>query len=247
MNNKDNCAYYGINLNQKEIYIPYFRHLTDLKVGDLLIVETNRGQEFGSIVYYYNCCRNSKRQKDVQIKKVIRKANEEDLATIKKCHELEKEYKLIINNLLNKLKLASEVKTCKIELLFDQKTLYIFLKRINEKQNRKKIPIKEIINELRKELQLNVFVEEISERNFAQKIGGMGVCGYPLCCKTFINKLGSISIKFAREQNLSINLQKLSGQCSKLKCCIKYEKENYEEGKLDPEFLKHSDDEEPLL
>ncbi|MFA5880246.1 MAG: regulatory iron-sulfur-containing complex subunit RicT [Candidatus Margulisiibacteriota bacterium] len=238
---KDNCAYFGININNKEINIPYFRHLIDFAIDDLLILDTNRGQEFGKIIYYYNCCRDSKKHREVIIKKIVRKANEEDLEIIKAIPKLEQEFKAKIHNILKSFNLHNEAKVCKLDLLFDKKSLYVFLKRLNDKNEKKKLPIAELINDLKKEFHLNIFLEEISERNFAQKIGGLGICGYPLCCKRFQNKLSSVSVKFAREQNLAINLQKLSGQCNKLKCCIKYEKSNYKDGKLDSDFFNKTE------
>ncbi len=232
---------FGISINNQGKIIPLNQTNEDCKIGDIFIVETNRGIEFGEIK---NCfCyanRNSRGQENENtlfVKKIIRKVNAEDLLNINQLPVLEKEYKSLIQNIFVKYKVENLIKICHTELIFDKSIFYVFYKEI-EKENSQKIPLKEIMAEARKALNCRVNIEAISERNLAKMLGGVGVCGYQLCCCSFIKKWSAISVKFAREQGLAINLNKLTGECNKLKCCLKHEKTNYDHGKLDPGFYE---------
>ena len=96
-----------------------------------------------------------------------------------------------------------------------------------------RVDFRELLKELSNELKCRIELKQIGPRDRSKAIGGIGICGLPLCCKSFLNEFEGISINMAKNQFLALNIQKLSGQCAKLLCCLKYEDEQYSELKKD--------------
>lgn len=204
-----------------------------LENGQNVIVETNRGIEWGTLSII--CCAtspNKRRKGEMTCKRILRTATPEDQATYLETVRLKHDYLQKAKELLLTLNLP--IKLLKAELLFDKSHFYVdytYLIDANNPQKRKP-PAQPFSSALAKAIQCKVLITEYSDRNIAKLLGAVGICGHEVCCKKFLTKLPIVSVKLAKEQGLPINMTKLSGQCGRLKCCLRYEKENYENGKF---------------
>ena len=187
--------------------------------GDKVIVETARGVEFGSVVT------GPKDVPDEEImqplKSVIRVATEEDKRTEERNREKEKE---AFNICLEKIRKHNlEMKLINAEYTFDNNKVLFYFTADG------RIDFRELVKDLAAVFRTRIELRQIGVRDETKIRGGIGICGRPLCCNTYLSEFAPVSIKMAKEQNLSLNPTKISGVCGRLMCCLTNEEETYEE------------------
>lgn len=191
---------------------------TDISEGDHVIVETARGVEYGNVVLGI---RDVEYEKVIQpLKAVIRVATPEDDAREAKNREKEKEAFKICLEKIAKHKLA--MKLIKAEYTFDNNKILFYFTADG------RIDFRELVKDLASVFKTRIELRQIGVRDETKILGGIGVCGRPLCCSSYMADFIPVSIKMAKEQNLSLNPSKISGVCGRLMCCLKYEEDTYE-------------------
>ena len=191
----------------------------ELKAGDKVIVETARGVEFGSVVT------GIKEVPDDQIsqplKPVIRIATQDDVRREAKNREKEKEAFKICQEKIRKHGL--EMKLIDAEYTFDNNKVLFYFTADG------RIDFRELVKDLASVFRTRIEFRQIGVRDETKIRGGIGICGRPLCCHTYLTEFAPVSIKMAKEQNLSLNPTKISGVCGRLMCCLTNEEETFEE------------------
>lgn len=185
------------------------------KVGDHVVVETVRGLELGKIVKETE----SFLSNGMEIKPVIRKATEQDLKQVEENAEKAKKALEICAECIQKLGL--EMNLIEAEYTLDcSKIIFIYVAD-------ERVDFRELLKELASIFKCRIELRQIGPRNKAKIIGGLGTCGMETCCSRFLNDFDVVSINMAKNQLLALNIQKLSGQCGKLMCCLKFEDNQY--------------------
>ncbi|MCL2407332.1 MAG: stage 0 sporulation family protein [Defluviitaleaceae bacterium] len=187
----------------------------DMKV----IVETARGVECGTVKLANRFVPESAIV--APLKKIIRIATDEDLSQIEKNREREAEAIPVFAEAVKRHNL--DMKLVDIELTFDQSKIFFYFSADG------RVDFRELVKELVSIFRMRIELRQIGPRDETKILGGVGVCGRGLCCATFLTEFGSVSVKMAKDQNLSLNPVKISGVCGRLMCCLKYEEETYEE------------------
>ena len=191
----------------------------EIKQGDHVIVETARGIEYGKVVIG---TRKVKDEEVVQpLKAVIRIATEQDHKTEEKNREKEKEAFQICLEKIRKHGL--EMKLIDAEYTFDNNKVLFYFTADG------RIDFRELVKDLAAVFRIRIELRQIGVRDETKIRGGIGICGRPLCCHTYLSEFAAVSIKMAKEQNLSLNPTKISGVCGRLMCCLTNEEETYEE------------------
>lgn len=191
----------------------------EIEEGQHVIVETARGVEYGHVVLGL---REVEDNKVIQpLKAVIRIATPEDDEREAKNRAKEKEAFQICLEKIAKHKL--EMKLIKVEYTFDNNKVLFYFTADG------RIDFRELVKDLASVFKTRIELRQIGVRDEAKIMGGIGVCGRPLCCATYMPEFVPVSIKMAKEQNLSLNPTKISGVCGRLMCCLKNEEETYEE------------------
>lgn len=190
-----------------------------IDAGQHVIVETARGVEYGNVVLG---TREVDDSKVVQpLKAVIRIATPEDDERESKNRIKEKE---AFDICLEKIKKHNlDMKLIQVEYTFDNNKVLFYFTADG------RIDFRELVKDLAAVFKTRIELRQIGVRDEAKLMGGIGVCGRPLCCATFLPDFNPVSIKMAKEQNLSLNPTKISGVCGRLMCCLKNEEETYEE------------------
>jgi len=188
------------------------------KRGEHVIVETARGVEFGTVVLP------NMEIEDEQIvqplKEVIRKATADDVEKEKKNREKEKEaYKICLEKIM---KHGLEMKLINAEYTFDNNKVLFYFTADG------RVDFRELVKDLASVFRTRIELRQVGVRDETKILGGMGICGRPLCCHTYLSDFAPVSIKMAKEQNLSLNPTKISGICGRLMCCLKNESDTYE-------------------
>ena len=187
--------------------------------GEFVIVETTRGIELGEVV---TGAREVADEKLVApLKNVIRKATDEDLQVQETNEVREKEAFQICVQKIEQHKL--EMKLVSVEYTFDDSKI-IFYFTANGR-----VDFRDLVKDLAGIFHMRIELRQIGVRDEAKMLGGLGACGRQICCGAFLGDFQPVSIKMAKEQNLSLNPTKISGQCGRLMCCLKYEQDYYEE------------------
>ena len=186
--------------------------------GDNVIVETARGVEFGEVVTGARTV--SDQQIVTPLKKVIRVATEEDARKAEANEKREKEAFQICQERIARHKL--DMKLVSVEYTFDNNKI-IFYFTANGR-----VDFRDLVKDLASVFKIRIELRQIGVRDEAKMLGGLGSCGRQICCGAFLGDFQPVSIKMAKEQNLSLNPTKISGQCGRLMCCLKYEQDNYE-------------------
>ena len=190
-----------------------------IRQGDKVIVETARGIEFGTVVT------GPKEVKDEEVmqplKSVIRIATEEDKRAEEKNREKEKEAFEICLEKIRKHNL--DMKLINAEYTFDNNKVLFYFTADG------RIDFRELVKDLAAVFRTRIELRQIGVRDETKIRGGIGICGRPLCCHTYLSEFAPGSIKMAKEQNLSLNPTKISGVCGRLMCCLTNEEETYEE------------------
>jgi len=192
-----------------------------IQKNDSVIVETVRGIEFGKVV----TDRKSVDENDVvlPLKKVIRLANEKDQMIVSENKDAAREAYEVCCEKVEEHQL--DMKLVDVEYTFDRnKVIFYFTAdgRVN---------FRELVKDLAAIFRTRIELRQIGVRDEAKMLGGIGPCGRMLCCSTFLGDFEPVSIKMAKDQNLSLNPTKISGLCGRLMCCLKYENDEYEAAK----------------
>ena len=199
----------------------YYFSPKDLEIhtGDHVIVETARGVEYGHVVL---APRDVEDEKVIQpLKEVIRIANPQD---DKKEEINRKKEKEAFQVCLKKIREHSlEMKLIDVEYTFDNNKILFYFTADG------RIDFRELVKDLAAIFKTRIELRQIGVRDETKILGGIGICGRPLCCHTYLSEFVPVSIKMAKEQNLSLNPTKISGVCGRLMCCLKNEEETYEE------------------
>lgn len=188
------------------------------EIGESVIVETQNGTEMGTV-----SAANHEVDNDAIVKplrKVLRKATENDLARRDENKRKEKEAFGICEELVLAHKL--DMKLVDVEYSFDSSKIVFFFTSDG------RVDFRELVKDLASRFHTRIELRQIGVRDEAKMLGGLGICGRPYCCKQFLNDFQPVSIKMAKEQGLSLNPTKISGSCGRLMCCLKYEQDAYE-------------------
>ncbi len=190
-----------------------------LNLNDMVIVETSRGLEMGKVVEEKKTV--NKKEVIQPLKKVIRKATKADYSQLEENKRKEKEAFEICLQKIAEHKL--DMKLIQVEYTFDRsKIIFYFIAE-------GRVDFRELVKDLAAVFHTRIELRQIGVRDEAKIIGGMGPCGRPFCCATFLEDFESVSIRMAKNQNLSLNPTKISGVCGRLMCCLRYEADTYEE------------------
>ncbi|HIW41005.1 MAG TPA: stage 0 sporulation family protein [Candidatus Mediterraneibacter vanvlietii] len=191
----------------------------EIKQGSHVIVETARGIEYGRVVS------GPKEVKDEDVvqplKSVIRLATDQDRKVVEKNKQKEKDAFKICQEKIRKHGL--EMKLVDVEYTFDGNKILFYFTADG------RIDFRELVKDLAAVFRTRIELRQIGVRDETKIKGGIGICGRPLCCSTYLTEFSAVSIKMAKEQNLSLNPTKISGVCGRLMCCLTNEEETYEQ------------------
>ncbi len=191
----------------------------DIEIGNNVVVETARGIEFGEVLIPVSEVPQSEIVSP--LKKVMRIATEQDTKQAGENSRREKEaFDVCCQKIV---KHGLDMKLIDVEYTFDgNKILFYFT-------SGGRVDFRELVKDLASVFRTRIELRQIGVRDEAKMLGGLGVCGRSLCCASFLGDFQPVSIKMAKEQNLSLNPTKISGTCGRLMCCLKYEQDGYEE------------------
>ena len=190
----------------------------EIKTGDHVIVETARGIEYGYVVL---CSRDVEESKVIQpLKSVIRMATKDDKNKEQLNRAKEKDAFKICQEKIRKHNL--EMKLIDVEYTFDNNKILFYFTADG------RIDFRELVKDLASVFKNRIELRQVGVRDETKIVGGVGICGRALCCHSYLTEFIPVSIKMAKEQNLSLNPTKISGVCGRLMCCLKNEEETYE-------------------
>ena len=187
--------------------------------GDFVIVETSRGVEFGEVVTEVREI--NEEELTSPLKQVIRIATAQDVQHAEDNKKSEKEAYAICQKKIGDHKL--DMKLVSVEYTFDNSKILFYFTANG------RVDFRSLVKDLASVFKTRIELRQIGVRDEARMLGGLGPCGRPICCGAFLGVIDAVSIKMAKEQNLSLNPTKISGVCGRLMCCLKYEQENYEQ------------------
>lgn len=191
----------------------------DIKKGDKVIVETARGVELGFVVS--NIMQIGNDELVSPLKPVVRMANEKDIARYEENEEKQGHILIRTEELIKKNKLEMKLLNC--EYTLDRSKLIIYFNAEG------RVDFRDLVKDLANEFHVRIELRQVGTRDGAKVLGGIGPCGRQTCCTTFLTEFQPVSIKMAKNQNLSLNPNNISGICGKLLCCINFEDEQYKE------------------
>ena len=210
-----------IGIRFKKLGKIYFFNTKGLKVkkGDKVIVETTQGEELAEVLIPNRYVEDEKII--APLKKVVRIANNRDIKRYDECRKIEKEAFDICKQKIKEHKLNMTL--TEVECKFDNSKVIFYFTADG------RIDFRDLVKDLAAIYRTRIEMRQIGVRDEVRRIGGNGVCGRELCCCTFLSDFEAVSIKMAKEQNISLNPSKISGNCGRLMCCLKYENEVYED------------------
>ena len=202
----------------KKVGKKYYFNPNNINVSDgaFVVVETVRGVEVGRVVGDLVEIDETIMH---EIKPILRLATKKDLDNFEYNKKLEKTSLEKCGLLVRKNKLEMKLLDC--EYTLDRQKLIIYF------ESEDRVDFRQLVKDLAEEFKVRIELRQVGSRDGAKSLGGLGPCGLIVCCNTFIEEFDNVSIKMAKNQNLSLNPQKISGTCGKLLCCIKYENETY--------------------
>ncbi|MDR0931151.1 MAG: stage 0 sporulation family protein [Clostridiales bacterium] len=206
---------YGIKFDSNKYKVAYYSPCdgVECKQGDRVVAITNRGMEIGEVV---NIRRSVK-----PFEQIVRKATEADDTN---AHENRKKAKDAFDVCLKKIRQHNlSMKLTSAYYTLDREKLLFYFTADG------RVDFRELVKTLASTFRTRIELRQIGVRDEAKMLGGIGVCGVPLCCSSFLHNFTSVSITMAKEQGLSLNPTKLSGVCGRLMCCLKYEQDSYSE------------------
>jgi cell fate regulator YaaT (PSP1 superfamily) len=196
----------------------------EIERGDFVVISTRYGRDLARILGAVTD-KNGVEAENVRL--VVRKAGDDDLARREDFEQKEDEAYRICRDKISRLKLAMKLVSAHY-MLDEQKVMFFFTA-----ENR--IDFRELVKELVAHFKMRIELRQIGVRDESRVVGGVAVCGRPFCCHSLTDRLKPVSIKMAKEQNLSLNSLKISGPCGRLLCCLAFEHEHYSaERKLMP-------------
>lgn len=197
--------------------IYYFSTNLKLKKDDRVVVETARGLELGEISQELKDI--SEFNLDTELKKIVRKATKKDIENYQKNVKDAKQALVTCKEIVSRYDVNMQLTNCEYTL---DKAKVIFMYASDDR-----VDFRELLKELAVVFKCRIELRQIGPRDKAKVIGGIGTCGLPLCCSTLLGEFNGVSINMAKNQMLAINIEKISGACGRLMCCLKYEDEIY--------------------
>ena len=191
----------------------------EVKKGESVVVETSQGEEIAEVVVPNRMIEEEKIV--APLKKVLRLASQKDLKHAEECRKKEKEAFEVCKKKIKEHKL--DMTLTDVEYKFDNSKILFYFTADG------RVDFRDLVKDLAAIYKTRIELRQIGVRDEVKRIGGNGVCGRELCCCSFLNDFETVSIKMAKEQNISLNPSKISGNCGRLMCCLKYEQEVYEE------------------
>lgn len=190
-----------------------------ISTSQKVIVETARGVECGEVVI----CNKEVATKEIvsPLKPIMRLATDQDLKVVETNRRKEKEALVICQEKIAKHRLI--MKLVDVEYTFDNNKILFYFTADG------RVDFRELVKDLAAIFRTRIELRQIGVRDESKMLGGLGMCGRPFCCSTFLGEFQPVSIKMAKEQSLSLNPTKISGTCGRLMCCLKYEQDVYEE------------------
>jgi cell fate regulator YaaT (PSP1 superfamily) len=195
-----------------------------LSIGDIVATQAKSGHDIGMVTLTGELVRVQMKRKKVsdseeEIPKIYRKATQKDVDKWQKCRDKEEEIKKRAREMAILLKLQMKISDVEFQGDGSKATFYYTAEE--------RIDFRQLIKDMAKAFAIRIEMKQIGYRQEAQRLGGIGSCGRELCCSTWLSDFRSVSTSAARYQQLSLNPQKLAGQCGKLKCCLNYELDLY--------------------
>ena len=191
----------------------------EVKKGESVIVETAQGEEIAEVVVPNRMIEEEKVV--APLKKVLRLASPRDIKHAEECKKKEKEAFELCNKKIKEHNL--QMTLTDVEYKFDNSKILFYFTADG------RVDFRDLVKDLAAIYKTRIELRQIGVRDEVKRIGGNGVCGRELCCCSFLSDFETVSIKMAKEQNISLNPSKISGNCGRLMCCLKYEQEVYEE------------------
>ena len=219
MENKDYTHIAFVSFSESNKLYTFGTNDDTLKVHDKVVVETVRGLEVGTIMKENQLFENV--STELEIKPVIRKATEKDLKDVEENKEVAKKAMVICEEAIQAQGL--DMRLIEAEYTLDRSKI-IFVYVADDR-----VDFRELLKDLATKFKCRIELRQIGPRNKAKIVGGLGTCGMETCCSRFLNDFDVVSINMAKNQMLALNVQKLSGQCGKLMCCLRYEDAQYKE------------------
>jgi cell fate regulator YaaT (PSP1 superfamily) len=216
----------------------YFKNSTnlDLKIGDLVAVEASPGHDIGTVTMVGALVRLQMRKANIkpnaEIRRVFRRAKESDIEKYEEAKSREHDTMIRARKIAESLQL--NMKIGDVEYQGDgNKAIFYYIAD-------ERVDFRQLIKVLAETFKVRIEMKQIGARQEAGRIGGIGPCGRPLCCSSWMTNFVSVATSAARYQDISLNPQKLAGQCAKLKCCLNFEIDSYVEGskKMPPKNIK---------
>ena len=210
-----------IGIRFKKLGKIYFFNPKGLKVekGDKVIVETAQGEEYAEVLIPNRYVEDDKLVSP--LKKVVRISTYKDTKRYEECKKIEKEAFKVCEEKIKEHGL--DMTLTEVECKFDNSKILFYFTADG------RIDFRDLVRDLAAIYKTRIELRQIGVRDEVKRIGGNGVCGRELCCCTFLSDFETVSIKMAKEQNISLNPSKISGNCGRLMCCLKYENDVYEE------------------
>ena len=210
-----------IGVRFKKVGKVYYFDPCGIRVKDdqPVIVETARGQEYGEVAMANSQVEDNKIVQP--LKKLVRLATEADKKTMEQNLQFEKDAFKVCEEKIQKHKL--DMKLVSVEYTFDRSKILFYFSADG------RVDFRELVKDLAGVFRTRIELRQIGVRDEAKMIGGLGICGRPLCCSAFLENFQPVSINMAKDQGLSLNPTKISGTCGRLMCCLKYENDTYQE------------------
>ncbi len=209
----------GIQFQKNGKIYNYDTNGLDLKPEEYVVCDTPHGADLGQVVV--GCRQIDVQDSGIPLKNVIRKATEKDLQVSSENRSKEREAFAVCQKKIAEHKL--DMKLVSVEYAFDNsKAMFYFTAN-------GRVDFRSLVKDLASVFKMRIELRQIGVRDEARMIGGLGPCGRQICCGAFLDEFQPVSIKMAKEQNLSLNPTKISGVCGRLMCCLKYEQEHYEQ------------------
>ena len=215
----DEVEIVGIKFKKKGKIYYFLPDGLKVRENDNVIVKTARGMEYGSVAIANRF--ENKNNLVLPLRSVVRRATKADDQQYESNLESEKEAFKVCQEKINEHKL--DMKLVDVEYTFDNNKLLFYFTADG------RIDFRELVKDLASVFKTRIELRQIGIRDETKLMGGLGVCGRPFCCKSFLPEFVQVSIKMAKDQNLSLNSSKISGACGKLMCCLRYEHECYSE------------------
>jgi len=216
----ENVCIYGVSIRNKRGVFTVKDEMDKFRSGDQIVVRTCRGKEVAT-VKYIQLNKMLDRGREIDIKRVLRPVNEQDLDVERRNREKEKSAMEIAQKKSDLLKLRMSF--VRSEFLYDSaRIIFYFLAP-------QKVDFRELVRLLSREFRTRIELRQISNREYVGLNGALGACGRETCCSSFLTKTPKVNVRMVENQRLSKNPSKLNGVCGHLKCCISYENDFYRE------------------